>query len=101
MAHQLSGTPTAPRLTILACSSARPFFVFTFSDGKIVRWRDYRARAAAMAAAGASVPDWMAGARYEIIGSERKEEIWQRGNRSNLHTRFSSPLITRTATSTG
>jgi limonene-1,2-epoxide hydrolase len=34
------------------------FFVFTFSDGKVVRWRDYRTRAAAVAAAGASVPDW-------------------------------------------
>jgi hypothetical protein len=83
------------------------FLVFTFSDGKVVRWRDYRARAAAVPTAGASVPDWMAGARYEIIGSGRKEEIWQRNNRSNrsnrsnLHTRSSSPLITRTATSTG
>jgi hypothetical protein len=51
------------------------FLVFTFSDGKVVRWRDYRARAAAVPTAGASVPDWMAGARYEIIGSGRKEEI--------------------------
>jgi hypothetical protein len=30
---------------------------------------------------GASVPDWMAGPRYEIIGSERKKETWQRSNR--------------------
>ena len=51
------------------------FLVFTFSDGKVVRWRDCRTRAAAVPTAGASVPDWMAGARYEIIGSGRKEEI--------------------------
>ena len=34
------------------------FFVFTFSDGKVVRWRDFRTRAAAMAAAGASTTKW-------------------------------------------
>jgi hypothetical protein len=89
IAHQLSGTPTAPRLTILACSSARRS-LSSRSVGKVVRCR-----------VGASVPDWMAGARYEIIGSGRKEEIWRRSNRGNLHTQSGSPLITRTATSTG
>lgn len=34
------------------------YFVFTFSDGKVIRWRDYRTRADAVAAAGASVPQW-------------------------------------------
>jgi hypothetical protein len=32
--------------------------VFTFSDGKVIRWRDFRTRAAAMAAAGASTTNW-------------------------------------------
>lgn len=34
------------------------YFVFTFSDGKVVRWRDFRTRAEALAAAGTSVPHW-------------------------------------------
>ena len=34
------------------------FFVFTFNDGKVVRWRDFRTRAAAMAAVGASTTNW-------------------------------------------
>jgi limonene-1,2-epoxide hydrolase len=32
--------------------------VFTFSDGKVVRWRDYRTREQALAAAGATDPRW-------------------------------------------
>lgn len=32
------------------------FFVFTFSEGKVARWRDYATRAEAVAAVGASVP---------------------------------------------
>jgi hypothetical protein len=32
--------------------------VFTFSDGKVVRRRDFRTRAAAMAAAGAGTTNW-------------------------------------------
>ena len=32
--------------------------VFTSSDGKVIRWRDFRTRAAAIAAAGASATNW-------------------------------------------
>jgi hypothetical protein len=32
--------------------------VFTFSDGKVVRWRDYGTREQALAAAGAPDPHW-------------------------------------------
>jgi limonene-1,2-epoxide hydrolase len=32
--------------------------VFTLSGGKVVRWRDYRTRGQALAAAGASDPHW-------------------------------------------
>ena len=58
MADQLSGTRTAPRLANSGVLFGHVFFVFTFSDGKVVRWRGYRARAAAVAAARANVPGW-------------------------------------------
>jgi hypothetical protein len=66
------------------------FLVFTFSDGKVVRWRDYRTRAAAVPAAGASVPDWMAGARYEIIGSGKKRRY---GNAATAATCIPGPVL--------
>jgi hypothetical protein len=83
-------------------------------------------RAGAMAAAGGSTTNWryaasprrggppttavlprcgapspIAGGRNEIIGPERKEEIWQRSYRSNLNTRSSSPSTTRTGSLAG
>ena len=84
------------RHDVLACSSARPSLSSRSVTGRSSAGETTALGAAAVPTAGASVPDWMAGARYEIIGSGRKEEIWQRSNRSNLHTRSSSPLITQT-----
>lgn len=34
------------------------YSVFTLSDGKVTRWRDYRTRQQALAAAGATDPRW-------------------------------------------